>query len=367
MAARTLAARGPLNIESSVFGVTLSGETVDRYVLTSPTTRLAILTYGGIVQALEVPDRTGAQSNVVLGFSTLDGYLSAPSAYLGAIVGRYANRIARGQFELAGQRHQLTRNEGRNHLHGGAHGFDKRIWKARTRRRDDEVALILGRTSADGEEGYPGALDVEVTYALGFDNVIRLEYRAVTTRATVVSLTNHALFNLSGDGVGTVLGHDIELNAERYTPTDSELIPTGALAAVEHTPFDFRRLTKIGSRIDAEDEQLILAGGYDHNFVLAGDGYDEPRLAAILVDNDSGRTLEIRTTEPGLQVYTGNRLNGRLVGTRGRAYERFGGVALETQRFPDSPNKQDFPSAVLTPSGIFRSRTEIQFGTIAHG
>jgi aldose 1-epimerase len=341
-----------------------NGDSVDRHVLTSSTVRLAVLTYGGIVQTLEVPDRKGVRSNVVLGFSSLDGYLSAPDVYFGAVVGRYANRIARGQFELAGRRYQLTRNDGGNHLHGGRQGFDKRVWKARTRQDDDEVAVVLRRTSADGEEGYPGALDVEVTYALTTDNVVRIEYRAATTRPTIISLTNHALFNLSGEGVGTILGHDLELNADRYTPTDREQIPTGALAAVEGTALDFQRSTNIGSRIGAADEQLILAGGYDHNFVLAEASHGAARFAARLVDQTSGRTLEIRTTEPGFQVYTGNRLNGTLIGCSGRGYERFAGIALETQRFPDSPNRPDFPSAALAPKELFHSRTEWHFGTI---
>lgn len=299
---------------------------------------------------------------MVLGFSTLEGYLSAPDAYFGAVVGRYANRIARGRFELAGQQHQLTCNEGRNHLHGGSHGFDKRLWKARARRDDDDVALVLSRTSADGEEGYPGALEVEVAYALGFDDVIRIEYRAATTRPTIVSLTNHALFNLSGEGAGTVLGHELELNAERYTPTDDEQLPTGILAAVEGTAMDFRRPTVLGSRIEATDEQLTLAGGYDHNFALAEACDLEGRFAARLVERGSGRSLEIHTSEPGLQMYTGNRLNGTLFGTSGRRYQRFAGIALETQRFPDSPNNANFPSAALAPGALFESRTELRFG-----
>jgi aldose 1-epimerase len=366
LAPTTLAPREhPLSLESGSFGVAPNGDSVDRYVLASSIVSLAVLTYGGILQTLEVPDREGVRTNVVLGFSSLDGYLSAPDAYFGAVVGRYANRIARGQFELAGQRYQLTCNDGGNHLHGGRHGFDKRVWKARTRQDDDEVAVVLRRTSADGEEGYPGALEVEVTYAVTTDNVVRIEYRAATSRPTIVSLTNHALFNLTGEGIGTILGHDLELHADRYTPTDRDQIPTGALAAVEGTALDFQRPTKIGTRIGAAEEQLILAGGYDHNFVLAGASHVAARLAARLVDQTSGRTLEIRTTEPGLQVYTGNRLNRTLVGSSGRRYERFAGIAVETQRFPDSPNRHDFPPAALSPKELFHSRTELHFGTIA--
>jgi aldose 1-epimerase len=351
----------PLNIESSTFGVTPDGDTVDRYVLTNQTTRLAILTYGGIVQALEVPDRNGALSNVVLGFSTLGDYLAAPDAYFGAIVGRYANRIARGRFQLAGGQHQLSCNEGRNHLHGGWRGFDKRLWRARTRRDDNEVALQLSRTSADGEEGYPGALAVEVTYTLS-DSAVRIDYRAATTRPTIVSLTNHALFNLAGEGAETVLDHELQLNAEQYTPTDDEQLPTGMLAAVEATAMDFRRPTELGSRIEVPDQQLTLAGGYDHNFALAEASGRDLRSAARLVDPGSGRSLDVLTTEPGLQVYTGNRLNGTLVGASGRRYRRFAGIALETQGFPDSPNNANFPSAALAPEQLFESSTELRFG-----
>jgi len=365
LAAATWQPRELLNVERAPFGIAPSGERVDRYVLTSPSVRMAILTYGGRVQVLDVPDRNGVRSNVVLGFATLDGYLSAPDVYFGAIVGRYANRVARGQFELAGRRHQLTCNEGRNHLHGGWHGFDKRHWEARTTRSNHkEVALVLGRTSGDGEEGYPGVLEVEVTYALTVDNVVRIDYRAATTRPTIVSLTNHSLFNLSGEGTGTILDHELKLNADRYTPTDREQIPTGAIATVEDTALDFQRLMKIGSRIGAAEEQMILARGYDHNFVLGDAAYGESRFAALVVDRRSGRTMEIRTTEPALQVYTGNRLDGSLVGASGQSYERFGGIALETQRFPDSPNRHDFPTAVLAPNELFHSKTELRFRTI---
>lgn len=243
------------------FGVTTAGEPVDRYRLIGQKVELAVLTYGGIVQSLLVPDARGRLANVVLGFSYLDGYLAAANAYFGAIIGRFANRIAGGKYELDEQTVYLAQNDGRNHLHGGKVGFDKRVWRARTQHRFDGVALTLRRTSHDGEEGYRGAVEVEVSYVLTPDDVVRIDYRATTTRPTAISMTNHTLFNLAGEGNGTILDHELQIDAQAYTEVDSELIPTGALRTVEGSPLDFRKRTKIGARIGADHEQLLLAGG----------------------------------------------------------------------------------------------------------
>jgi aldose 1-epimerase len=338
----------PLRLDCRSFGTT-QGLGVDRYILTrAGGVEISILTYGGIIQAIRVPDRSGTSANIVLGFSELDGYLAAGDAYLGVIVGRCANRIAHGEFTLDGRVHRLSRNEGDNHLHGGHFGFDKKVWQARPGIGEREVAVVLSHTSEDGDEGYPGKVDVEVVYSLTLDNVVRIESRAVTTQATVVNLTSHSLFNLAGEGRGTVLEHELWLGADRYTPVDPELIPTGQLAPVAGTPLDFRRPAEIGSR---------LGGDYDHNFVLN----ERAVSAARLLDRRSGRALEIRTTEPGLQLYTGGKLDGTLVGASGHRYERFAGVALETQRFPDSPNHAQFPSAVLRPGERYESTTELRF------
>jgi aldose 1-epimerase len=295
----------------------------------------------------------------------MDGYLAARHTYFGAIVGRYANRIRGACYQLDGHTVHLTANEGRNHLHGGHVGFDKHVWRAEAQQREDGVALTLSRTSEDGEEGYPGAVQAEVSYVLTADRVVRIEYRAVATRATVINMTNHSLFNLAGEGNGTILGHELQIAARAYTPIDDELIPTGELAPVEGSPLDFRMRAKIGARIGADHDQLRRAGGYDHNFVVtASAGPAALRLAARLVDPASRRSLEVHTTEPGLQVYTGNRLDGTLFGASGRPYERFAGIALEAQRFPDSPNRASFPSAVLRPGEAYCSVTELRLGVV---
>jgi aldose 1-epimerase len=334
---------GPiLSVESRPFG-TVQGIPVDRYTLAREGgVELSILTYGGVVQSLRVPDGT----NVVLGFSELAGYVAAGDAYLGAIVGRCANRIAGGELPLDGHVYRLSRNERGHHLHGGAAGFDKKVWRARPRIAEHEIAVVLLHTSEDGDEGYPGRIDVEAVYSLALDDTVRIELRAVTTRPTVVNLTSHPMFNLAGDGRGTILEHELWVDADRYTPVDAELIPTGELAPVAGTPMDFRRPAEVGSRLD---------GDYDHNFVLN----ERDGSAARLVDRRSRRALEIRTTEPGLQVYTG----GNLAAASGGAYERFAGVALEPQRFPDSPHHLHFPTAVLRPGERYESTTELRFSS----
>jgi aldose 1-epimerase len=327
-------ADAPLRLERRPFG------TVDRYTLSrAGGVEISILTYGGIVQSLRASDGT----DLVLGFSELEAYLAAGDAYLGAVVGRCANRIARGELPLDGNVYRLSRNEGENHLHGGYAGFDKKVWQARPRVRDDEVAVVLSLTSEDGDEGYPGRVDVEAVYSLALDDVVRIELRAVTTQPTVVNLTSHSHFNLAGEG--TILGHELRLDADRCTPVDSNLIPTGELAPVAGTSLDFRR-------------PRTIDGDYDVNFALNAPGLSAP--AARLADPRSGRVLEIRTTEPGLQLYTGGKLDGA---TRG-VHERFAGVALETQRFPDAPHHPHFPSAVLRPGERYESTTELRFSSV---
>jgi aldose 1-epimerase len=313
------------------------------------------ITYGGIITSIKTPDRSGAMGDIVLGFDSLDGYL-ADHPFFGAIIGRYGNRIAKGRFAIDGQEYTLATNNGPNHLHGGNKGFDKRVWDAEVR-PDNTVAFT--RVSADGEEGYPGALTTRVTYQLTENNTLVVNYHATTTRATHVNLTQHSYFNLAGDG--DVLGHEVLINADRYTPVDEGLIPTGELATVEGTPFDFRKPTAIGARIDAPHAQLKYGQGYDHNWVLTRVAAGlEP--AARVVDPKSGRTLGVGTTEPGMQFYTGNFLDGKLTGKGGRVYGRRSGFCLETQHFPDTPNQPNFPTTLLKPGESYESRTVFTFG-----
>ena len=333
---------------------------LDRLVLAEEGIAAALTRYGARIVSLNVPDVAGRDGNVVLGFNEVQSYFGPDVAYLGATVGRYANRIAGARFELDGREVQLTRNEGRNHLHGGARGFDKYMWDATT--TDDAVTFTC--RSRNGDQGYPGAVDIAVKYTIR-PHALQIDYLATTSTPTVVSLTNHALFNLAGEGSGDVLSHELEIAAGRYTPTDDELIPTGEIAEVIGTPLDFQTQMAIGSRIDDPFEQLRIAGGYDHNFVLNDRSLCELVFAARLVEPGSGRVMDVFTTEPGLQVYTGNKLDGRLTGASGRPYERHAGIALETQKFPDSPNLPHFPSALVTPDRPFRSTTELRFSVQA--
>jgi galactose mutarotase-like enzyme len=343
------------------FGTTSDGQAVDAYTLSNAHgLELRVLTYGGIIQSLRTPDRDGRFADVVLGFDSLAGY-ERSSPYFGAIVGRYANRIARGRFTVDGVAHQLAVNNGLNALHGGLKGFDKVVWDAAPFEHGDSVGLALTHVSPDGDEGYPGALTVHVTYTLTSDDHLVVDYQATTDRATPLNLSQHSYFNLAGDGSGDILGHILTVDADRYTPVDSTLIPSGLLAPVAGTPFDFRTPTPIGSRIEADNQQLKFGGGYDHNFVLtrAGAGLSH---AARLVDPSSGRTLDVSTTEPGLQFYSGNFLDGTIHGVRGHVYVHRGALCLETQHFPDSPNHPEFPSTILRPGEEFRSRTVFAFG-----
>lgn len=356
----------PPRIDRDVFGTTPEGVRVDRYTLTNGRgMRVRIITYGGIIQSIEVPDRRGRSANVALGFNNLTDYLERNSPYFGCITGRYANRIANGRFTLDGVTHQLAQNNGQNHLHGGNVGFDKVHWRATEIRERDVVGLALTRVSPAGEESYPGALDTTVTYRLTRDNAIRIDYRATTDAPTIVNLTNHTYFNLAGEGSGDINDHRLMLNAGRYTPVDETLIPTGALDPVAGTPMDFRRPTAIGERIRDGFEQLVIGRGYDHNYVLnrRDTSFRELELAGRVFEPTSGRVLTIRTTEPGIQFYSGNFLDGTLVGTSGRMYRQGDGFALETQHFPDSPNQPAFPSTVLRPGQTYQTSTTYEFST----
>jgi aldose 1-epimerase len=349
-------------ISKDGFGSTAEGP-VDRYTLTNPSgVRVRIITFGGIVQSIEVPDRHGHNTNVALGFSTLTPYLTNP-AYFGALIGRYGNRIALGRFTLDGVTYQLPINNDPNSLHGGTVGFDKHIWAATPFRRGNDVGLVLRLTSPDGDQGYPGTLSVQVTYTLTAANGLRLDYRATTDKATVVNLTNHTYFNLAGEGTGTINDHKLLLNANRFTPVDSTLIPTGVLQPVAGTPMDFTRPTAIGARVRDNFQQLLFGQGYDHNWVLNRSDSTSLVLAARLSEGTSGRVVSMLTDQPGIQFYSGNFLDGTLVGTGGHTYRQGDGLALETQHFPDSPNHANFPSTVLRPGQVYRTTTVYQFST----
>jgi aldose 1-epimerase len=353
---------------------TADGKTVDRYTLANKRgMTVQIITYGGIIQTLSVPDKRGHVDNVTLGFPDLSGYLTnAP--YFGAIIGRYGNRIGKAQFTLDGTTYTLDVNNGVNHLHGGFKGFDKFVWDAKivdTGRKS--AGLELSRTSVAGEgcitpttcTGYPGNLKVSVLFTLDNDNNLRFDYKATTDKATVVNLTNHSYWNLAGEGSGDINDHLLRLNADRYTPVDSGLIPDGTTPTVFGTPFDFTRFHAIGERIRGNDQQLVFGRGYDHNWVLnRGPGTTNMIEAAKLVELTSGRILTITTTEPGIQFYSGNFLDGTLYGTSGRQYRQGDGLALETQHFPDSPNKPNFPSTVLRPGQTYQTSTVYSFSTL---
>jgi aldose 1-epimerase len=357
------------HVEQAFFGTMPDGDTVDVYTLTNPNgVELRAISYGGIILSLMVPDRNGEMADVVLGYDNLEGYLEE-TPYFGAIIGRYGNRIGGASFTLDGTTYPLAANDGPNHLHGGNVGFDKVLWDVEPFEGPDGVGLVFSRTSPDGEEGYPGALSVEVTYTLTDANELVFDYYATTDAPTPVNLTQHSYFNLGGPGSGDILGHVLMLNASRYTPVDAGLIPTGELAPVQGTPFDFTTTQTIGDRIDADDVQIQRGGGYDHNFVLdRGDAAEGGLVeAAMVLHPSSGRIMSVRTTEPGIQFYSGNFLDGTLIGKDGVAYQKRYGFCLETQHFPDSPNKASFPSTILRPGEEYRSRTVYGFSTIGGG
>jgi aldose 1-epimerase len=341
----------------------VEGRLIDRFTLANRHgLRVEVLTYGGIIRAIWVPDRDGQLANVSLGFADLAGYLDYNDPYFGCIAGRYANRIARGFFTLDGETYQLPTNDGSNHLHGGIRGFDKRVWDAEEIREDGAAGVQLAYVSADGEEGYPGTLPAAVRYRLDDDNRLRIDYRAESNHPTIINLTNHTYWNLAGEGTGSVEDHVLWLAASRYTPVDASLTPTGELSLVEGTPFDFTTPTAIGARLREGHPQLLIGRGYDHNVVLDRAPGDTALIeAASLRDPDSGRVLTIWTTEPGIQLYSGGYLDGTLVGASGRTYRQGDGVALETQHFPDSPNQPHFPSTVLRPGETYASTTLFAF------
>lgn len=350
-------------MRSRSFGVTTDGRAVVEYTLVNDNgMEVSILNYGGIITAIMAPDRDGEVENVVLGFDNIADY-EASSPYFGAIIGRYGNRIDGGRFTLDGHEYVLAQNDGVNSLHGGLKGFDKVVWDAEEGTDEDGEFLALTYTSADMEEGYPGALDVDVVYTLTDDDVLRIEYTATTDKPTVVNLTNHTYFNLMGEGSGAIYEHVLLINADGYTPINSGLIPTGEIAEVEGTPFDFREPTMIGDRQRDDHEQLRFARGYDHNWVLARDTPDDTKmmLAAGVYEMGTGRILEVSTTEPGIQFYAGNFLDGSIYGGSGQAYRQSDGFCLETQHFPDSPNQPTFPSTRLNPGEIYTSTTEFHF------
>jgi aldose 1-epimerase len=344
------------------FGMLPDGQPVELYSIANGGIELEAITFGAIVVSLRVPDPHGRIADVVLGHGDLDAYVPNPS-YLGAIVGRYANRIALGRLRLDGVVHQLNTNDGAHHLHGGLRGFDQRVWVGVPLDETDGVGVTFTRTSPAGEEHYPGTLDISVTYLLTAGNTIVLHYEATSDAPTIVNLTQHSYFNLAGETSTSVLDHELTIHAASYTPVDSGLIPTGEIAPVAHTPFDFRTPARIGSRIMGEHEQLRLARGFDHNFVLVRTG-DDVAPAATLRDPGSGRVLDIATTEPGLQFYGGHLLNGRVTGAYGRPFRPNAGLCLETQHFPDSPNQQRFPSVILRPGERYRSTTTWRFTAV---
>ena len=339
---------------SKQFGVTPEGREVRIFALNNNRgLEVKITDYGGIITTINTPDRAGKFADIVLGHDTLEGYLNR-SRYFGALIGRYANRIARGQFSLNGDTYRLATNNGQNHLHGGLKGFDKVVWEA------GELAdgLQLSYLSRDGEEGYPGNVQATVNYRLTAANELRLEYHATTDRQTIINLTNHSYFNLAGGG--TILDHELTINAEAFTPVDQGLIPTGELRPVRGTPMNFTSPMAVGARIKDDYEQLRLAGGYDHNFVLR-QGNDQFRIAATIHEPESGRVMEVSTTQPGMQFYSGNFLDGSIVGKGGVPYVRNSGCCFETQHFPDSPNHREFPSTALEPGESYEQTTVFKF------
>ena len=345
-------------ISCSSFGKTSDETPVEIYTLRNHRGMEArIMTYGGTIVSLKTADKAGGFDDVVLGYDNLDGYLKS-SAYFGAIIGRYGNRIAGGKFELDGKTYNLAVNNGPNHLHGGLKGFDKVVWKAKV--DEHERKLTLGYLSKDGEEGYPGNLSVTTTYTLTDDDELQIVFTASTDKATLCNLTHHSYFNLRGGG--DVLGHLVKINAEKFTPVDNMLIPTGELRAVACTPFDFRVPAPIGSRINSDDEQIKLAKGYDHNWVFSKPA-GQPGLAAQVYEPTTGRVMEVFTTAPGMQFYTGNFLDGTIKGKGGRIYPFRSGFCMEPHGFPDSPNHPEFPTTILRPGEFYKNAITYRFST----
>jgi aldose 1-epimerase len=355
---------GKLEIRKDPFGTTPDGQAVDVYTFTNGRTTISMLTWGATIQRVETPDRRGHTENISLGFDNLPDYAKL-SPYFGATIGRYGNRIAKGKFTLDGTAYQIPVNNGENALHGGTIGFDKKVWKAKVVQDDTSVGVAFTYVSADGEMGFPGELTSTVTYTLDKRDNLKIGYHAtVAGKATIVNLTNHVYFNLLGEGNGTIYDHVLELNAAKYTPVDVNLIPTGEIAPVAGTPFDFNRPTAIGARLRGDHQQLIFGRGYDHNFVIAGQAdHDGMRLAGRFTEPEHGRTIEVHTDQPGVQFYSGNFLDGTVPGKGGYKYPLRSGMCLETQHFPDSPNHPKFPSTVLKPGQRYHTTTVYRFST----
>lgn len=347
-------------VEKEVFGQ-IDGKDIEIYTLTNPNNvELKVTNYGCIVTSFKLPDKKGELADVVLGYDNLEGYISK-SPYFGSIVGRYGNRIDQAKFSLDGQEYNLVVNDGTNCLHGGLKGFDKVIWGAQAFTAQDSAGIKFTYLSKDGEQGFPGNLNITVVYALTKDNSFHIDYRATTDKPTVVNLTHHTYWNFAGEGSGDILQHELMLNANSYTPVNNILIPTGDITLVEDSPMDFRIPTAIGDRINSDYEQLKLAGGYDHNWILNKAVEGELSLAATAYEPNSGHFMEILTTEPAIQFYSGNFLDGTIVGKSGKAYNHRNGFCLETQHYPDSPNKPDFPSVILRPGEVYKTTTIHKF------
>ena len=347
------------SVTKEAFGSVEEGS-VELYTLTNKHgMEVRAMNFGGIIVSIKVPDKTGHFDDVALGFDKLDGYL-VNNPHFGALIGRYANRIGGAKFTLDGVQYKLAPNDGPNTLHGGIKGFDKHLWKVATFKTEDSVGIIFTRVSPDGEEGFPGNLNAKVKYTLTDQDTLIFDYEATTDKATPVNLTQHTYFNLAGEGHGNILGHELKLNADRFTPVDKTLIPTGELRPVKDTPLDFGKTTTVGARINDKYEQMVLGRGYDHNFVINRTGAGLV-WAARMHDPQSGRTLEVSTTEPGMQFYSGNFLDGTITGKQGHVYQRREGFAFETQHFPDSPNHPEFPSTILRPGKVYKSQTIYKF------
>ena len=358
-------ATAKIQVRKEAFGKTGDGRPVDLYTLAnSKGMEVRAMTYGGIIVSIRVPDKNGKIADVVLGHDDLDGYLVNPP-YFGAIVGRYANRIANGTFTLDGVKYTLPKNDGPNTLHGGLIGFNKVIWQGEEFKNAKGAGVSFTYLSKDGEEGFPGNLKLKVTYTLTNENQLIVDYEATTDKATPLNISQHSYFDLAGEGSGDILGHELMLNADHFTPVDKLLIPTGEIRAVAGTPLDFTKSTAIGARIDQDYEQLVVGRGYDHNFVInrKGDDKNSLTLAARAYEPNSGRVLEVSTTEPAVQFYSGNFLDGTITGKQGHVYKKRNGFCLETQHFPDSPNHPSFPSTIVQPGKAFHSQTIFKFST----
>ena len=352
-------------VDHAPYGITQGGQAVDIYTMTNDHgLRVRFLSYGGVITEIDAPDRIGRLDDIVLGLRTLHEYETL-SAHYGAIIGRYANRIGRAQFTLDGQTYHLIANNGANTLHGGPDALDKKVWDVSATQVQNGVAATLTYVSKDGDQNFPGTLSTHVTYTLTDDNALRIDYVASTDKDTVINFTNHSYFNLAGNGSGSVADQMLLVNADRYTPTGPDQIPNGEIASVEGTPLDFRQMIPIGARLHSAFPQMVSAHGYDHNFVLIQHPGDSMNFAARAYDPRSGRMIDCFTTEPGLQVYTSNGLNGSVVGSSGTTYRQTEAFTLETQHFPDSPNKPNFPTTELKPGQDFHSTTIFRFATDA--